>query len=308
MFVRGLTQYSSQLVKAIKLGYGLLASTLLLAIAWNQGEAEPALDVRFMALGLLVLLSTFATLGLKERTSIAIGNAMFLSLLSLTLIWLSGDNAISLMWLYFFPIAAFFLLTPRYAIGLNSLYSLAILTLAWPQLPPFVFAQFMAGYFCIVLLGYFLASIKFQTNQMLEPLISRDPHTGAHLERLLARYLTTEILRAEREGTGLLLMRIQLDRSKRLSFSESEKVECAKAIAHHLRPFDQHFNIEPNGFAVVLPHMTTLEAKELALEMIDAMPPATQKDIQIGLASLNVGDTAESLIDLSAQGIGYVQH
>lgn len=306
MNVRRLTQYSSQLVLAIKLGYGLVASSLFLILSWSQAQSAGELDFRFLTVGLFVLLSTLATIGIKERATIHIGNLVFLTFLAGTLIWLAMDGHSALMWLYFFPIAAFFLLTPKHAAISNGVFSMAAIYIAWPALAPFAFVQFLAGYLCVIVLGFFLASIKYKTNQMLEPLISRDPSTGAHLERLLSRYLATEILRAEREGTGLLLMRLQSNKGKKPHFSESEKIECAKAIANHLRPFDQHFNLDRDGFAVVLPHMTTLEAKELALDMIDAMPPAIQKDMQVGLASLNVGDTAESLIELSAQGLNHV--
>ncbi len=155
----------------------------------------------------------------------------------------------------------------------------------------------------------FLAVVKSRTNKLLEPLISKDLETGAQKEKFLRQALKTEITRAEREGTGLTLMYFQLKpgylslRNTHLSFLQ----QVSNAISAALRPFDQYYRLQQDGFAVILPHTTTNEALLKANGMLKNIAHSKhKKNIQLGLSSLNVGDTADSLILIAKQDCKYV--
>ena len=219
-----------------------------------------------------------------------------------------SDN---LYWIYFFPIAAFFLFPMRHAALLLFLYlPLAIYILysfAKPLQQPQIF-------FCLAIITFvaiFLAIVKSRTNQLLEPLISKDADTGAQKEKFLRPTLTTEITRAEREGTGLLLMYIQLQPNttnyRRVPIAFLQHI--SNAINADLRPFDRYYRLHFDDFAVILPHTASHEALNKARAMLEDIPASKyKKNIQVGLASLNVGDTANTLIDTARQECAYVFH
>ena len=215
-----------------------------------------------------------------------------------------------LYWVYFFPIAAFFLF--RLIVALFLLFAFIPLALFIIQTyaPPLTQAQSIYTFAAISTVALFLASVKSRTNKLLEPLISSDADTGAQLEKFLRPALTTEITRAEREGTGLLLMYISVDvfsATKNKDKQEAMIKMVAQTITSSLRLFDQYYRIQNNNFAVILPHTTSQEAFDNAKAMQQKMPiELQQQKIKIGLASLNVGDTAESMIVLARQGLKYV--
>ena len=82
--------------------------------------------------------------------------------------------------------------------------------------------------------------------------------------------------------------------------------ECAQAISKELRIFDHYYRLSDDSFAVVLPHATTEEAHATNKRMISKMPSSLHKNIKVGLTSLNVGDTADSLIELVKQELEHV--
>jgi GGDEF domain-containing protein len=155
----------------------------------------------------------------------------------------------------------------------------------------------------------FLAMVKDRTNKLLEPLISRDINTGAQLGKFLRPALSIEITRAEREGTGLLLMHIQTAQNKKNTNKEEleeKATEYAKAINKHLRLFDQCYRIDEQNFSIILPHATSQEAEVTARKIIGDVHTSHSEETAFGFASLNVGDTSDSLIRLSQQELIHV--
>jgi len=156
----------------------------------------------------------------------------------------------------------------------------------------------------------FLAVVKSRTHQLLEPLINSDIETGAQQEKFLRPNLNTEITRAEREGTGLLLMYVEVENEIKKSRKESRPkllIDTSHTIAANIRIFDRHYLIDQNNFAIVLPHATSQEALNTAQLVLKDIPKPLQKNnIKIGLASLNVGDTVDTLIFTAKQELSYV--
>ena len=219
-----------------------------------------------------------------------------------------GNN---IYWIYFYPIAAFFLFPMRHALFLLMCY----LPLAFYMLlnfsNPLHQPQILFSFAVITTVAIFLAIVKARTNQLLEPLISKDLDTGAQKEKFLRPTLSTEITRAEREGTGLLLMYIQLQPSttnyRRVPLSFLQNI--SNCINADLRSFDRYYRLHLDDFAIILPHTATHEALNKAKAMLENIPDSKhKKNIQVGLSSLNVGDTANTLIDIARQECAYVFH
>jgi len=212
-------------------------------------------------------------------------------------------------WIYFYPIAAFFLFQLRIALLLLFLYIPLVIYIIFNFAPVLEQPEILFSFAGISIVVYFLAMVKARTNKLLEPLIGTDLETGAQLEKFLRPALNTEITRAEREGTGLLLMYLQLDQALKAVRKEGREQlvhECAQAISKQLRIFDHYYRLNDDNFAVVLPHATSEDAQAASKKMIADMSPTLHSNIKVGITSLNVGDTADSLIELVTQELTHV--
>jgi len=212
-------------------------------------------------------------------------------------------------WIYFFPISAFFLFKLRSAIYLTLLYIPISIYIIGKTAQPLHEGQVLFSFATIATGSLFLAIVKARTNHLLEPLISRDISTGAQLAKFLKPALSIEITRAEREGTGLLLMHIKIPGfDKKISKEDLEEsiLKYAKAISKHLRVFDKYYRMDQHTFSIILPHATSIEAKEIAKRIITEVALPNSDITEFGFASLNVGDTADSLIEQSKKGLTHV--
>ncbi|EAT11642.1 diguanylate cyclase [Bermanella marisrubri] len=212
-------------------------------------------------------------------------------------------------WLFFVPIASFFLLPLRIAVYMTLLLIPLVIYLLLEYSPTFMQAQYFYSFAAIATVSLFLASVKHRTQSLLAPLISKDEETGALLSSRLYGDLQKEIVRAEREGTGLLLMMMDLDQALRQGSKDKHfdlYIKCAEAISSQLRPFDLYFRLQDHRFAIILPHTTTQDALITAKKIVDEMPEVMRKDIMVGYASLNVDDDANSLIEHSYQELRHV--
>ncbi len=221
----------------------------------------------------------------------------------------SQDQGQNIYWIYFYSIAALFLFPMKKALFLFFSYVPLALYIIFNFAPALEQPQVLFTFATISTVAIFLAVVKSRTNKLLEPLISKDLETGAQKEKFLRLALSTEITRAEREGTGLTLMYFQLKpgyktiHNSRLNFLQ----QVANAISSTLRPFDQYYRVHQHGFAVILPHTTTNEAIIKADVMLNSIGHSKhKKNIQLGLSSLNVGDTSDTLIFAAKQDCKYV--
>lgn len=212
-------------------------------------------------------------------------------------------------WMFFIPIASFFLLNLRTAVWITLLLIPIFIYFLRLHSSLFMQAQYFYSFAVIATVSLFLASVKHRTQNLLIPLISKDEETGALLSSCLHPDLQKEIARAEREGTGLLLMMMDLSEALLQCSKDKEYelyIECAEAINSQLRPFDLYYRLKDHRFAIILPHTTTQDALITAKKIVDVMPEIMRKDTMVGYASLNVGDDADSLIEHSRQELRHV--
>lgn len=211
------------------------------------------------------------------------------------------------MWMYFFPLGAFFLFKLKTATLLTIAYTPIAIWLILNVSPVLHSSQAIFTFSAISTVALFLAMVKSRTNTLLEPLISTDEETGAQLENKLEPALSTEINRAEREGTGLLLMHIDLSQLKQSQDSQHFMIQSwAKTVRQQLRPFDQYYRLKNFGFAVILPHMNSEDGQAFIRDTFSHISQDFKQHIKIGFSSLNVGDSAESLIENSRKDLKHV--
>lgn len=295
----------------VKLVYCLVAGGGLGVIAYLEFQSTYFMLTIFTALLSCILLANAGMLVFGH----SVKTAGYFDRLLATLVGLYSVFAAEyghqhdIYWIYFFPITAFFLFKLRSAIYLTLLYTPIAIFIIGKTAPPLHEAQILFSYAVISTVSLFLAMVKSRTNTLLEPLISRDISTGAQLSKFLRPALSIEITRAEREGTGLLLMHIKTPGiNKRTSKDDVDDIvsKYAKSISKHLRVFDQYYRSGKQNFTVILPHATSSEAIETAKRIISEVPLENANKTEVGFASLNVGDTADSLIKLCKQDLIHV--
>ena len=295
-------------VNHIRILFCLIGAVILSLMAWvDLYTQQKTIAIFTLSLSLVLAFNGIFIWFRKHETKTRITDVLFLILLasfSLFSAHLQGNHS---DWTYFFPIAAFFLFSLRTAIYCVLAYTPLAIYIFIEHLPPLIQAQSIFSYAAISIVGLFLAMVKSRTNQLLEPLISSDEATGAQLEGFLKPALKKEINRAEREGTGLLLVYMKYDKQAFKRGLPSDLVaQCAKAISDQLRPFDQYYRLHKDYFAIIMPHANTADALVTVQSMITNMPEAIQDKIKVGFASLNVGDTEETLIQQAQLGVKHV--
>ncbi len=298
--------------RRIKVLFSVVAGITLGIIAYIDYLALHGLIVLITTALSAVLLSNALYLTLRKSSP----HSNYIEWLLMVLLALfsfiaSGyDQGQNIYWIYFYPIAAFFLFPMRWALFLMLLYIPNVLFIISSFAPPLEQAQIFFSFASISTVAIFLAVVKSRTNELLEPLINSDVETGAQQEKFLRPNLSTEIIRAEREGTGLLLIYIDLGKeikSLRKEIRTKLLLSTSQTIAATMRPFDRYYRIDQDNFALLLPHTTSQEALTAAKFMLKNIPtPLQEKDIKIGLASLNVGDTADTLISTAKQELSHV--
>jgi GGDEF domain-containing protein len=284
---------------------GTLILSLIAYMDYRAGDHNVALIT--LSLGaVLALNGLYILLGKHEQTGHQM-DTLFLILLSAFSLFAADSQAQHSYWSYFFPIAAFFLLSLRTAIWCVLTYTPLAFYIFTHYSPPLIQGQIIFSYAAISTVALFLAMVKSRTNQLLEPLISSDAQTGAQLEKFLRPALNTEINRAEREGTGLLLVYLSHTAQNQKGENSVQLVkQCAQAIADFLRPFDQYYRLQKDHFAIIMPHTNSQDALITVKQMIQKMPDVTQSNIKVGFASLNVGDNEDSLIQQAQQELKHV--
>jgi len=294
-----------------KILFSVLAGTALSLIAYL--DYLMANYVAFLITACIALVSFINGLYLSIRKDKSQSNYiewLFMLLLAgFSLMAGAQDQGQNIYWIYFYAIAALFLFPMKKALFLLFSYVPLAFYIIFSFAPPLQQPQIVFTLATISTVAIFLGVVKSRTNKLLEPLISKDFETGAQKEKFLRQALGIEITRAEREGTALTLVYFQLKpgyrtaKNSHLNFLQ----QVANAINDILRPFDQYYRLQQDGFAVILPHTTTNEAIMKANGMLKNISHSKhKKNIQLGLASLNVGDTADTLIFTAKQDCKYV--
>lgn len=295
----------------IKLAFCLISGLGLAVIAYfDYSTASFLLSICTLTLsGLLILNASFLMADYVVKTAGYFDRLLILLVALYPLAAAEYGHTHNIYWVYFFPITAFFLFKLKPAIYMTLLYLPVSFYIIKQVAPPLHEAQILFSFATVSAVSLFLAMVKSRTNKLLEPLISRDISTGAQLGKFLRPALGIEITRAEREGTGLLLMHIETPIMKKLNNKEDVEERAtsyAKAISKHLRLFDQYYRLDNHNFSVILPHATSQEAEETAKKIIHEINYTNAHTTSFGFASLNVGDTADSLIQQSQQELKHV--
>ncbi|GAA6135030.1 hypothetical protein NBRC116188_18200 [Oceaniserpentilla sp. 4NH20-0058] len=271
----------------------------------NYYEGQTIVALFTCLLALVLVINGISMVFRSANANTTQTDALFLVLLASFSLFSADMQGSHTDWTYFFPIAAYFLFSLRTAILCVLAFTPIAIYIFIQYGPTLIQAQSIFSFAAVSCVALFLAMVKSRTNQLLEPLISSDETTGAQLESFLRPALKKEINRAEREGTGLLLVYLKFQKHNR-GLPSDIIMQCANAIASQLRLFDQYYRLNKDQFAIIMPHANTDDALTKVKFMVSEMPPSLQGKVEVGLASLNVGDTEETLILQAQQELTYV--
>lgn len=150
------------------------------------------------------------------------------------------------------------------------------------------------------------AAISAVVNRLAGALRSRaetDPLTGAASRRALLARLTQEIAVANRRGTPLAVVMLDLDKFKQLNDTRGHVagdralVACVLGWRSQLRPTDTLARLGGDEFFVVLPGIDLPDARRVADRLVDAV---TALDAPVacsaGMTQFRAGDDADMLL------------
>lgn len=219
-------------------------------------------------------------------------------------------------WSYIFPLLIFMIYPLRIATYGIAVYSLIFSILMSQIYVGPLKSQILINYLlCLGLTGCFVWLREIRERQ-IKPLRKTDNLTLASTQEYLHNDLEKEIQRSEREGSGLALLAIALD-SRSLKQVNSEDRDTllnrlGRTLHQTLRPFDSYYRWQDAIFLVVLPHTSSKQsiktAEQLRLRLKENLSSPQRKiTASIGVSTLNVGDTAESMIEQATQALNLAQ-
>jgi len=210
-------------------------------------------------------------------------------------------------WIYLVPLFGYTALPFRvahYVVGTFIVMALIMVVRSIPSLEQF---RVLVTFSVSAGLALVFAIRNEQKSIQMDFFRATDPLTQTFTRRKLEEDLTREIVRAEREGSQLSLILIQIDNFRAInekSYEEGNQAlrDLADAIKSSIRAYDNYYRFSGTGFAIIMPVTTAQEAEQYARNMkkrcqIQISLRGEPASISQGVASLDVGDNTQSLIE-----------
>ena len=229
-----------------------------------------------------------------------------------TLLSITSNQYSVAPWSYIFPLLLFFFYPLKIASTLVALYSLCLIIIFSYLSSGPIKVEFLINYLlCLALTGGFVY-LREVKNKQLKPLRRTDNLTLASTKEHLNDDFEKEIQRSEREGTELSVMALAIDER---GFDQVDTADhdtllhkLGQALHENLRAFDSYYRWKDHEFFIILPYTTTKEsmktAENLRLRIKETLSNDQQSiTVSVGTASLNAGDTASSMLDMSLKAL-----
>ncbi|MBU6951844.1 MULTISPECIES: GGDEF domain-containing protein [unclassified Hahella] len=220
-------------------------------------------------------------------------------------------------WCYIVPLIAFLIYRIQVATIVTSAYSiaLALALIGYYQGPEKV--QIFFIYLLSLAMSLAFVYLREIKEQQLKPLRRTDNLTLASTREYLTQDLDKEIQRSEREGTDLSILALSIDSNSLEHASADDKDHIlhrlGRMLHENLRLFDSYYRYENVDFIILLPHCNSREAAKKASQLrVKAKQALSTREITVtvslGLATLNVGDTPETLIANARRALTFARN
>lgn len=297
--------------------YSLAAAVCLLLTLGSLSGGH--LFMAITGLSFTILLYANGRLNLRygdQPTPMLLSHLIVAQLIGITLAstaYLPGEAE---NWSYMLPLIAYLIYPLRLATVITALYSitLAIAIIFFyqgPEKPQLFFIYLLS--LLITLAFVYLREIK---EKQLQPLRRTDNLTLASTREYLFQDLHKEVQRSEREGTPLSVLALSFDESALARSQPDDKDgllhRLGRLLHENLRLFDAYYRYDNSEMIIIMPHTPSREAAKKAAQLRQKIRQnLSSRDfsvtVSIGLASLNVGDTAQTLIDDARKALKYAR-
>lgn len=295
--------------------YGAAVTALLAFTGLITGRMEDTIIA--LLLSILLAINSFLQKSRNDSTKqhpITHITAVFLAVTTL----LSTTSSLYSVtpWSYIFPMLLFFFYPLKAAAAAVSLYSICFIILLNTFDAGPVKVELLVNYLLCLLLTCGFVYLREVKDRQLKPLRRTDNLTQASTREHLNNDLEKEIQRSEREGADLTVMALALDERGFGQVDSADHDILLNKLGHtlheNLREFDSYYRWQDHEFLLVLPYTNTKQAMKTA-EKLRVRAKNSLSDqhrsitVSIGAASLNVGDTASSMLEKSLTALRQAQ-
>lgn len=220
-------------------------------------------------------------------------------------------------WSYFIPLLAFLNYQMYAATIVTACYSVVFaVTMIW-LVDGFERIQVFFTYLVSLSITVAFVYLREIKERQLKPLRRTDHLTLASTREYLAQDLEKEIQRSEREGTDLSVFALRVDDLSLEDLDNSRRdillQQLGQLLHENLRLFEGYYRFEPEEFIVVLPLVGSKTAEKRATSLRQQIRAVFDKQrspatVGIGISTLNVDDTADSLIDQARRALKHARH
>jgi diguanylate cyclase (GGDEF)-like protein len=159
--------------------------------------------------------------------------------------------------------------------------------------------------------------VEYEELKRLRHDAATDPLTGLYNRRLFQEYMTKELARSRRYGSGMALLLFDLRNLKRVNDTYGHATGdavlrgAAGAIRGSIRESDHGFRIGGDEFAVLLPQSESSNAHGLAQRIADkfapearSLAPDADSELNFGVASFpSDGENVEKLYEVADRNL-----
>jgi diguanylate cyclase (GGDEF)-like protein len=241
----------------------------------------------------------------QQKAQRWLANLVVLFLVVVSLVSIAEYNQTAEQWCYLLPLVAFFIYNIQVATCITALFSVAVaIALIGFYQGPEKIQIFFIYLLSLAMTLAFIYLREIKENQ-LKPLRRTDNLTLASTWEYLTQDLEKEVQRSEREGTDLSVLALSFDKE----FIDQVPRDQIDMLLHHLgrllhqnlRLFDSYYRYEDADFIIILPHTGSKEASRKASQLLlssrqKLSTPDQTVSVSIGIATLNAGDSGNSLI------------
>jgi len=215
-------------------------------------------------------------------------------------------------WCYLLPLVAFFIYRIQTATIITALFSIAmtVALIGFYQGPEKIQIFFIYLLSLAMTLAFiYLREIK---ENQLKPLRRTDNLTLASTREYLTQDLEKEVQRSVREGSDLTILALSFDREV-LEHASKDQIDIllhhlGRLLHQNLRLYDSYYRYGDADFIIIMPHTGSREATQKASTLINSSREKLSTaelpvSVSIGTATLNAGDSSDTLISNSRQAL-----
>lgn len=295
--------FQQTIILRVKVIYCFLAA-FALGINGFLGYLKQEFVFSLIAAGfssVLIIYATYLLLKRRRKTPPYIEWAIALLLAASTIFGTQQDSHI-VHWIYFFPVYVFFLFPFKIAHYIMLTYSLIILWVILNNFDNYLRLQILFTYLACYIFALAFTLVNERRKMMLSNFINTDSLTQVYNEHQLIHDLNKEIIRADRQRTGLVIIAIRLPASWQSLKTEEYEDRIANAghrVRSNIRTFDTSYRLNTDDFIIMLPNSNQEDGETLynvLLSKINKSSHPAKNKFLINSATYHPEDDYDSLL------------